>query len=64
MVYHGESRIIIYAWVNDGNTKRAYESGKTHSLSGRESTALGQSARRSPRNEFHQKIDEGTDLER
>jgi toxin YhaV len=25
--YHGESRIIIYAWVNDENTKRAYESG-------------------------------------
>jgi toxin YhaV len=24
---HGESRIIIYAWVNDENTKRAYESG-------------------------------------
>jgi toxin YhaV len=25
--YHGESRIIIYGWVNDENTKRAYESG-------------------------------------
>jgi toxin YhaV len=24
--YHFESRIIIYAWVNDENTKRAYES--------------------------------------
>ena len=24
--YHRESRIIIYAWVNDENTKRAYES--------------------------------------
>jgi toxin YhaV len=25
--YHRESRIIIYAWVNDEDTKRAYESG-------------------------------------
>lgn len=25
--YHRESRIIIYAWVNDESTKRAYESG-------------------------------------
>ena len=25
--YHRESRIIIYAWVNDEGTKRAYESG-------------------------------------
>jgi toxin YhaV len=24
--YHRESRVIIYAWVNDENTKRAYES--------------------------------------
>lgn len=24
--YHGESRIIIYAWVNDEHTKRAYKS--------------------------------------
>ncbi len=24
--YHRESRIIIYAWVNDADTKRAYES--------------------------------------
>jgi len=24
--YHQESKIIIYAWVNDGNTKRAYGS--------------------------------------
>jgi len=24
--YHRESRIIIYAWVNDEDTKRAYES--------------------------------------
>lgn len=24
--FHQESRIIIYAWVNDENTKRAYES--------------------------------------
>ena len=24
--YHGESRIIIYAWVNDEESKRAYES--------------------------------------
>jgi hypothetical protein len=33
-------------------------------FSSRESTALGQFAQRSPRNEFHQKIDEGADLER
>lgn len=25
--YHTQSRIIVYAWVNDENTKRAYESG-------------------------------------
>jgi toxin YhaV len=25
--YHRESRVIIYAWVNDEDTKRAYESG-------------------------------------
>ena len=25
--YHRESRIIIYAWVNDEDTKQAYESG-------------------------------------
>ena len=25
--YHREGRIIIYAWVNDEHTKRAYESG-------------------------------------
>jgi toxin YhaV len=25
--YHRESRIIIYGWVNDEHTKRAYESG-------------------------------------
>ena len=25
--YHRESRIIIYAWVNDEDTKRAYEGG-------------------------------------
>ena len=25
--YHQESKIIIYAWVNDEETKRAYESG-------------------------------------
>ena len=25
--YHMESRIIVYAWVNDEATKRAYESG-------------------------------------
>jgi toxin YhaV len=25
--YHRESRIIIYAWVNDEDTKRAFESG-------------------------------------
>jgi toxin YhaV len=24
--YHRESRIIIYAWVNDEESKRAYES--------------------------------------
>jgi len=24
--YHRESRIIIYSWINDENTKRAYES--------------------------------------
>ncbi len=24
--YHHESRIIVYAWVNDENTKRAYDS--------------------------------------
>ncbi len=26
--YHQESKIIIYAWVNDDNTKRAYGSSK------------------------------------
>lgn len=25
--YHAASRIIVYAWVNDENSKRAYESG-------------------------------------
>lgn len=25
--YHQESKIIVYAWVNDENSKRAYESG-------------------------------------
>ena len=25
--YHAQSRIIVLAWVNDENTKRAYESG-------------------------------------
>ena len=25
--YHKDTKIIIYAWVNDENTKRAYESG-------------------------------------
>jgi toxin YhaV len=25
--YHRESKIIIYGWVNDEDTKRAYESG-------------------------------------
>lgn len=25
--YHAASKIIVYAWVNDENTKRAYESG-------------------------------------
>jgi toxin YhaV len=25
--YHHESKIVIYAWVNDEDTKRAYESG-------------------------------------
>ncbi|MDO9011653.1 MAG: type II toxin-antitoxin system YhaV family toxin [Gallionella sp.] len=25
--YHQQSRIIIYAWVNDEDTKRAYENG-------------------------------------
>ncbi len=25
--YHAESKIIVYAWVNDEYTKRAYESG-------------------------------------
>jgi len=25
--YHAESRIIVYAWVNDEDTKRAYGSG-------------------------------------
>lgn len=25
--YHGDSRVIIYAWVNDEDTKRAYERG-------------------------------------
>lgn len=25
--YHMESKIIVYAWVNDEDTKRAYESG-------------------------------------
>jgi toxin YhaV len=24
--YHAQSRIIVYAWVNDADTKRAYES--------------------------------------
>ena len=28
--YHRESRIIIYAWVNDEDTKRAYESGSAY----------------------------------
>lgn len=26
--FHHESRIIVYAWVNDANTKRAYGSGR------------------------------------
>lgn len=26
--YHGQSKIIVYSWVNDENTKRAYESGQ------------------------------------
>lgn len=25
--YHAQARIIVYAWVNDENSKRAYESG-------------------------------------
>lgn len=25
--YHAESKVIVYAWVNDEKTKRAYESG-------------------------------------
>lgn len=25
--YHAQSRIIVFAWVNDENTRRAYESG-------------------------------------
>ena len=25
--FHQEAKIIVYAWVNDDNTKRAYESG-------------------------------------
>jgi toxin YhaV len=25
--YHAQSRILVYAWVNDEDTKRAYESG-------------------------------------
>ncbi|WP_137820322.1 type II toxin-antitoxin system YhaV family toxin [Pseudomonas sp. 2FG] len=25
--YHAESKIIVYAWVNDEDTKRAYDSG-------------------------------------
>jgi hypothetical protein len=25
--YHRESKIIVYAWVNDEDTRRAYESG-------------------------------------
>lgn len=25
--YHEQSKIIIFVWVNDGDTKRAYESG-------------------------------------
>lgn len=25
--YHAQSKIIVFAWVNDENTKRAYESG-------------------------------------
>lgn len=25
--YHAQSKIIVYAWVNDEDTKRAYESG-------------------------------------
>jgi glucose-6-phosphate 1-dehydrogenase len=33
-------------------------------VSGRDSTALGQFAQRSPRAQFHQKIDEGANLER
>ena len=24
--YHGQSKIIVYSWVNDADTKRAYES--------------------------------------
>lgn len=26
--YHGQSKIIVYAWVNDSETKRAYESSQ------------------------------------
>jgi toxin YhaV len=26
--YHLESKVIVYAWVNDEETKRAYESGR------------------------------------
>jgi toxin YhaV len=25
--YHAQSKVIVFAWVNDENTKRAYESG-------------------------------------
>ncbi len=25
--YHAQSKVIVYAWVNDENTERAYESG-------------------------------------
>lgn len=28
--YHASSRIIVYAWVNDEDTKRAYESGDAY----------------------------------
>ena len=26
--YHGQSKIIVYSWVNDEDTKRTYESGQ------------------------------------
>ena len=26
--FHAQSKVIVYAWVNDDNTKRAYDSGQ------------------------------------